>query len=195
MSAPSEGAGPTPCTECESIIGPYHSRMDTSCLPYRKLVISILDRIDRKENTLEGKVFVEKDFYVEPPKLPDTATEAEIKKAWANWITANARERAKHKRRWTRAQKPGDLPDFNKANTMVKIQGVWKQRQGMVGLVGDVGLRTLETVLTELAKQDKYYQARGKRAERNGNKHRNGRRNKKEIKRQLVLNKKAQQGE
>lgn len=143
---------------------------------------------------MEGKVFVEKDFYVEPPKLPDTATEAEIKEAWANWITANARERAKHKRQWTRAQKPGDLPDFNKANTMVKVHGVWKQRQGMVGLVGDAGLTTLETVLTELAKQDRYYQARGKRAERTGNKHKTERKKNNDIKRQFVLNKKAQQG-
>jgi hypothetical protein len=139
---------------------------------------------------MEGKVFVEKDFYVEPPRLPDTATEAEIKEAWANWITANASERAKHKRQWTKAQKPGNLPDFNRANTMVKVQGVWKQQPGMVGLVGDVGLRTLETVLTESAKQDKHHQARGKKAGRAGNKHKVSRQKRKEQKRQLILAKK-----
>jgi hypothetical protein len=138
---------------------------------------------------MEGKVFVEKDFYVEPPVLPDTATEAEIKEAWANWITANARERANHKRQWTKSQKPGSLPDFNRASTMAKINGVWKQQQGMVGLVGDVGLRTLEVVLTEQAEQDKHYQARGKKAG-HGNKHKNRRRIRKEQKRQLVLTKK-----
>jgi hypothetical protein len=138
---------------------------------------------------MEGKVFVEKDIYVEPPNLPDTATEAEKKEAWANWITANAKERANHKRAWTKAQKPGDLPDFNRANTMVKVHGVWKQRQGMVGFVGDVGLLTLETVLTEMAKQDRHYQARGKRAGKVGNKHRNTRHKGKELKRQIVLNK------
>jgi hypothetical protein len=136
---------------------------------------------------LEGKVFVERDFYVEPPKLPDTATEVEIKTAWANWITANARERAKHKRQWTKSQKPGNLPDFNRANTMVKVQGVWKQQHGMVGLIGDVGLRTLETVLIELAKQDKYYQARGKRAGKSGNKRKISRQKRKELKRQSIL--------
>ena len=146
------------------------------------------------DKIFDSKVFIEEDFYVKPPELPDTATEAEIKTAWADWMMANARERANHKRRWTKSQKPGRLPDFNKANTMVKIHGVWKQRQGMVGLVGDVGLRTLETVLTEIAKQDRYYQARGKRAGKSGNKHKNSRRKGKELKRQLVLNiKKTQQ--
>jgi len=140
---------------------------------------------------MEGKIFVEKDIYVEPPNLPDTATEKEKKEAWANWITANARERANHKRAWTKAQKLGDLPDFSKANTMVKINGVWKQQQGMVGLVGDVGLRTVELVLTEMATQDRHHQARGKGAGRAGNKHRNKRLRRKESKRQMILNKKS----
>jgi hypothetical protein len=136
------------------------------------------------------KTFIEKDFYVDPPNLDSTATEMEIRIAWSDWLIANSRERAKHKRAWTKAQKPGDLPDFNRANTMVKIHGVWKQRQGMVGLVGDVGLLTLETVLIEMAKQDRHYQARGKRSGKSGNKHRNTRYRGKELKRQIVLNKK-----
>lgn len=138
---------------------------------------------------MEGKIFVERDFYVEPPNLLDTATEAEIKEAWSEWIMANAKERANHKRQWTKAQKPGNLPDFNRANTMAKIQGVWKQQPGMVGLVGDVGLRTLETVLTELPEQGRYHRFRGKRKSKPGNKHRTARLKKKELKRQMILNK------
>lgn len=138
---------------------------------------------------MEGKIFIEKDFYVQPPELPDTADEEEIREAWATWIMENAKERAKHKREWTKSQKPEDLPNFDKANTMVKIGGVWKQRPAMTGYVGSAELGTLETVCFELSKQDRHFQPRGKRAGHKGNKHKFGRNSpsKKEIKRQMIL--------
>ena len=142
---------------------------------------------------MEDKVFIEKAFYAEPPNLLSTATEEEIKIAWDKWLKENKQGRANHKRAWTKAQKPGRLPNFDTGNTMVKIHGVWKQRSGMIGFVGDAELRTLETVLVQRADQDKHFQARGKRADRRGNRHK-GRRNnpnKKELKRQSILNQKT----
>lgn len=141
---------------------------------------------------MEGKIFVEKDFYIQPPELPDTANDEEIREAWSTWIMKNAKERAVHKREWTKAQKPGSLPDFDKANTMVKVGGVWKQRLGMTGYIGSAELGTLETVLVELSKQDRHFQPRGKRAGHKGNNHKFGRNNlsKKEAKRQMILREK-----
>lgn len=138
---------------------------------------------------MEGKIFVEKAWYITPPKLPDTATKEEVKKAWVNWVVANAKKRASHKQQWTKAQKHGSLSDLSSANTMVKIQGVWKQQIGMVGLAGDVGSGTLETVLTELPKQGRHHRFRGKRKNKSGNKHKKARLKRKELKRQMILNK------
>lgn len=142
---------------------------------------------------MESRIFIEKDFYIDPPELPDTASEEEIRTAWAEWIKKNSLERAKHKRAWTKSQKQGSLPDFDKANTMMKINGVWKQRPGMTAYVGSAELGTLETVMFELSKQDRHFQARGKRSGRRGNKHRFRRNDvdKKELKRQMILNNKA----
>lgn len=135
------------------------------------------------------KIFIEKSFYVEPPNLDLTATEEEVREAWASWISKNAKERANHKRAWTKSQKHGSLPNFDKANTMMKINGVWKQCPGMTGYIGSAELGTLEAVPFELAKQDRHFQPRGKRAGRGGNKHKFRRKDpdKKELKRQRVL--------
>ena len=141
---------------------------------------------------MEDKTFIEKEFYAEPPDLPDTATEEEISLAWEKWIKENDKGRANHKRAWTKAQKPGRMPNFDTGDTMVKVQGVWRQRSGMIGFVGDAELRTLETVLVQKAEQDRHFQARGKRAIRKGNRHKDRRNDydKKELKRQSILNQK-----
>jgi len=144
------------------------------------------------EDTEDYKIFIEKPFYVEPPNLPPTATEDEKRHAWAEWIIANAKARANHKRQWSKSLKPGTLPNFDTAHGMVKIDGRWKQRPSMTGLVGSSDMLTLETVLVEQATQDRHFQARGQRGKRLGNKHRRKRNNfdKKNIKRQAILNKK-----
>lgn len=137
---------------------------------------------------MEGKTFVEKEFYSEPPTLPKNATKEEIRTAWAEWLKKEAKGRANHKREWTKAQKPGELPDFENNGLMVKTGGVWKQRPGMTAYVGSAELGTLETVVYEIQKQDRHFQARGKTAGRRNNKERRSNLSKKEAKRQRILN-------
>jgi hypothetical protein len=149
-----------------------------------------MDKKNKIDKDNDNKIFIEKDFYVEPPQLSDSASKKEIKEAWGKWDKANKKERANHKRKWTKSQKPGEMPNFDSATTLVKINGVWRQRMGMVGYVGDADLRTLEVVLTEKSKQDRYFQPRGQRANKKGNKHKSRRNNKKrkDLKRQKILN-------
>lgn len=132
-----------------------------------------------------NKTFVEREFYSDPPSLSKDATESEISSAWSDWIKKEAKARANHKRAWTKSQKPGELPDFDNNGLMVKQGGVWKQRPGMTAYVGSAELGTLETVLFESSKQDRHFQARGKRA---GRRKKRNNQNKKEAKRQFILN-------
>lgn len=148
---------------------------------------------DTKEIVLEGVTFVEKEFYTEPPDLPEDASDDEIRSAWAEWIKKESKARANHKRQFTKAQKAEPLPDMGNSGLMIKQGGVWRQRPTMTAYVGSAELGTLESVVFELAKQDRHHQARGVA----GGQRRSGRRrksqSKREAKRQRILNSKRNQ--
>jgi len=133
---------------------------------------------------MEGNTFVEKEMYSDPPDLPDDATKEDISAAWSKWIFEEAKARKVHKTAYTKSQKPGVMPDFDKSGILMKIGGVWKQNQSMTGLIGSSELGTLESVLIQNADQDRSISFRGKRAGRKSNrrsaKH-------KELKRQSIL--------
>ena len=51
-----------------------------------------------KRRIASGRVFVEKDFYIEPPNISEDASEEEIVKIWDKWYELDSQEKAKHKR-------------------------------------------------------------------------------------------------
>lgn len=137
-------------------------------------------------NEEASNTFVEKDIYSEPPNLNDTATKEEIREAWANWILSETRSRAAHKASWTKSQKHCPLPNFDTADIMMKSGGVWRQNNGMTGLIGNSELGSLEAVLITNADQDNSVSFRGKRSGRNKSGTKKSK-SKKEEKRQKIL--------
>jgi hypothetical protein len=162
----------------------------------KKSLLEKVESNDDSEYDIGGSAFVEKDFYIDPPELDPGATEEEIKNAWSEWDKENRKLRANHKRKWTKAQEAGELPTFLAETTTIKVNGVWKQRDGAVGLEGDVD-SGVDLVVSSRATQDLHFQQRGKRANRKGNRHKSSRNNerKKELKRQMILNSKGRKDE
>lgn len=138
---------------------------------------------------LDGSSFdiVEQDFYIDPPVLPDTATEKEVKTAWFNWANKNAKQRGVHKALFTKKQKIERLADSAYSSVLIKQNGIYKQRSGLIGFIGDAD--NVETVLIEQASQDRHFRLRGKRAGKKVGKHTSIRASRRESKRKRLLSK------
>lgn len=127
-------------------------------------------------------VFVEKEIYVEPPQLPDDATEAEKLQAWTEWQQKEAVKRRAHKAAFTRRQKATALPTTQFGATTVKIGGVHRQGIGSIAIEGSE--ENIEQIVAVKATQDKHFDPRGKRS---GNKKFN-----RKAKRRAAAKRKAQ---
>ena len=140
----------------------------------------------------DGIIFsaVEQDFYIDPPELPEGASEKETKAAWARWIKENAKRRATHKALFTKRQKIECLPDFAYASTLVKRDGVYRQQLGNIGFAGNAEAGTGELVIAIPASQDRHFRKRGNRSSKKGNKHSSTRANRRTTKRNAILSKK-----
>ena len=133
---------------------------------------------------------VEQDFYIDPPELPEGASEKETKAAWARWIKENAKRRATHKALFTRGQKIECLSDFEYTSTLVKRDGVHRQQSGNIGFAGNAEAGTGELVIAVPATQDRHFRKRGGRSNKKGNKHSSTRANRRKTKRNTILSKK-----
>jgi len=107
-----------------------------------------------QKDIASGRVFVERDFYIDPPEIPEGASEEETIKIWDRWYELDAAEKEKHKQRWYKLQKLGNLPNFDRAFPMVKMNGIWYQRPSMNGLVGGFELKDIEEELYKLSEQE-----------------------------------------
>ena len=136
---------------------------------------------------LDGSSFdiVEQDFYIDPPVLPDTATEKEVKTAWFNWVKENAKQRGIHKALFTKSQKIEVLADSAYSSVLIKQNGVHKQRSGLIGFIGNAD--NVETILIERATQDRHFRTRGGRAGKKASKHTSIRASRRESKRKRLL--------
>lgn len=94
-----------------------------------------------------SKVFVERPFYVEPPAVSDTASDDEKLKAWADWYEKDQKAKRQHKNAWTKYKKPNNMPNFDRAFIMVKLNGVWKQRPAMTSLVAGFNWELIDELL------------------------------------------------
>ena len=128
--------------------------------------------------------FIEKDFYIDPPDLPDDATDEEKLIAWKKWQKDNTKERAKHKRRWTLSQEHHESP-YLETYSLIKLNGVWKQVGGPLALDGGADEGSAHLILYTKPQQNKHFQARGKRGK--SNKQKNKRAKRREQKRQKIL--------
>ena len=89
--------------------------------------------------------FVEKEFYVEPPKAGSPVEE------WTAWMEKDRKRRAVEKRKHTMSLQHADTPEEMQESTMRKVGGVWKQTV-CLGISGEEGDYTFEP--SEEAKQD-----------------------------------------
>lgn len=79
--------------------------------------------------------FVEKEFYIPPPDLPSDYPKWKIEKIWKRWNAKNERAKKQHYKNWLKARKVNELPNFELAYNMVKVGGIWKQRNCMDDLL------------------------------------------------------------
>ena len=89
--------------------------------------------------------FVEKEFYVEPPKAGSSVDE------WKAWMDKDRKQRAVAKRKHTMSFQHEEAPDTMQESTMRKVGGVWRQTV-CLGISGEEGDYTLEP--SEDAKQE-----------------------------------------
>ena len=93
-------------------------------------------------------MFVEKDFYHEPPKPDATPIE------WEEWLNKEKKSRAAHKANYTKQQETDSEAYesmFPQTGTPLKINGVYKQTDAFVGFAGNKENNTLSI---ELAQKD-----------------------------------------
>lgn len=93
-------------------------------------------------------VFVEKEFYHEPP-TPDASPEV-----WEKWLAREKKSRAAHKAQHTKAQEvdPEAYESmFHSEGFAVKVNGVYKQQDSFVGFGGskEDGTLTIEPGVKE----------------------------------------------
>jgi len=115
------------------------------------LVPSPDKRRGRKER--EKPMFVEKEFYHEPPEANASP------EVWEKWLTREKRSRAAHKAQYTKSLEvdPEAYEDmFHSQGFAVKVNGVYKQQDAFVGFGGskEDGTLTIEPgVEQEVTKQ------------------------------------------
>ena len=126
--------------------------------------------------------FEEKEFYVDPPNLPDNMPDEIVVKVWAKWDKDNRKERAKHKRQHTLSQKK-EVGLYENGVSLIKKDGIWKQVPIGSGISG-MGEDDYMIISIQQPKQGRYYRARGKRG-----KNRVSNKKKNTTKTQQILNK------
>jgi len=135
------------------------------------------------QDDLEGLHFssVEKDLYLDPPKLsPNTPDDIKLL-LWQEWQKKEAQKRRAHKAAFTRKQKV-QLPEYEYTKATFKSGGIHRQKSGLLGISGDDS----ELIIAVPATQDRHFQPRGKRAGKRQKSKR--RKNKKKFKAQRILN-------
>lgn len=74
-----------------------------------------------------GRAFVRRDYYVEPPKSGASNDD------WVAWLKADQAKARAHKAAWTKSQKHAEIPETPRV--VSKIGGVYRQ-SALVGFVG-----------------------------------------------------------